>query len=190
MPTLQMYEYMAFVVGGQLAKDAFDEILRQQAAAKQSMIGDSVDLDIYEEGTMYEGDDRMAKCKTCMKKVVCCGRNRKMASEETTRKKQGAARNTLSMKLDDFVNILTFNAKHKKVVAPIDGDTKSKHLSPEELQRLIQVYVQNFDPAKEKEDLKKKQKMSRLIQSRKTNAVSLLCVHIPTFTHLSMHTHI
>eukprot|EP01053_Blabericola_migrator_P005325 Blabericola_migrator_1__5324@NODE_272_length_10504_cov_138_380473_g227_i0_p1_GENE_NODE_272_length_10504_cov_138_380473_g227_i0NODE_272_length_10504_cov_138_380473_g227_i0_p1_ORF_typecomplete_len1787_score403_99PhoLip_ATPase_C/PF16212_5/1_7e04PhoLip_ATPase_C/PF16212_5/8e03PhoLip_ATPase_C/PF16212_5/2_1e37Hydrolase/PF00702_26/0_003Hydrolase/PF00702_26/7_3e20Hydrolase/PF00702_26/0_039E1E2_ATPase/PF00122_20/2_6e25E1E2_ATPase/PF00122_20/5_5e03PhoLip_ATPase_N/PF16209_5/3_9e15PhoLip_ATPase_N/PF16209_5/1 len=139
----QMYKYMAFVVGGQLAKEAFDQILLQREIATPMTGVEETNAEDDDE------DDGIARPGRGCCTRVCCVR-RDVSSPQKKKRRQGAEKKTVAMDLDDFVNILTFNAKHKKVVAPVDGKSKLKALNPEELEQLIAVYLERFEPQDDK----------------------------------------
>eukprot|EP01054_Gregarina_sp_Poly1_P002112 Gregarina_sp_Poly_1__2111@NODE_155_length_12405_cov_134_674339_g137_i0_p1_GENE_NODE_155_length_12405_cov_134_674339_g137_i0NODE_155_length_12405_cov_134_674339_g137_i0_p1_ORF_typecomplete_len1336_score215_65PhoLip_ATPase_C/PF16212_5/3_1e37Hydrolase/PF00702_26/0_0044Hydrolase/PF00702_26/7_5e19Hydrolase/PF00702_26/0_015Cation_ATPase/PF13246_6/3_7e15HAD/PF12710_7/0_84HAD/PF12710_7/3_7Hydrolase_3/PF08282_12/11Hydrolase_3/PF08282_12/0_95_NODE_155_length_12405_cov_134_674339_g137_i033597366 len=135
----QMYKYMAFVVGGQLAKEAFDQILLQETPSSQTEVN----------SPNGDADDQEAKTICCRPMRVCCVRG-ESGGQDRKRRRLGNQKRTVAMDLDDFVNVLTFNAKHKKIVAPVDGKSAPKALRAEELEQLIAVYVEKFEPVADK----------------------------------------
>ena len=126
-----MYEYMAFVVGGQLAKDAFDQIIAQQntvleTAAANVMSQENQSPDQPQRGLKGNSTEnslmessRWRQCIASTARGLRCGTGRHDGDRK--RKRQGNSRITAVMGVEEFVNILTFNARFKKVVAPVDG---------------------------------------------------------------------
>lgn len=104
---------MAFVVAGQLAKDAFDQIILQQLPDGSRATTDASQSDNLTRSEKHE-------LRGCCPKFLmnCCGSPK---NDKDRRKKIGDIKRTATMNLTEFVSIVSFNARHTKILAPTDG---------------------------------------------------------------------
>lgn len=149
--TQQLQQYMSFIVAGQLASAAFDQLTAQQTCQQLSPSrGESVESSKPFATTNVRHDGKATQhCSAgCMGRVVTslkalsCTRTASTLPSTARRRKRGQ-RNLPTMRWDDFVKMLLFQAKHTPVMSQ-PQQSAPVQLTSEQVEGLVQEYLRSF----------------------------------------------